>query len=154
LRPFTAADEAAVGRALDRTGVAALAGRTLATLSAGERQMAALARGLAQEPAVLLLDEPAAHLDVGHQLRLFRVLDLVRSEGVAVLAVVHDLARAAAWAERLVLLAEGRITAEGASRDVLLSPAAAAAFEVGIRAESIPGRADPVYLFEESPPRS
>ena len=149
LRPFTPEDEAAVARALERTGVAALASRSLATLSAGERQMAALARGLAQEPAVLLLDEPAAHLDIGHQLRLFRVLDLVRGEGVAVLAVVHDLPRAAAWAERLVLLAEGRITAEGAPAEVLRGPAAAAAFEVGIRAESIPGRPEPVYLFEE-----
>ena len=89
-----------------RTGIARAARRRrLGTLSAGERQLATLARGLAQEPRVLLLDEPAAHLDVGHQLRLFRVLDEVRARGVAVLAVVHDLQRAAAWAERMVLLA-------------------------------------------------
>src|SRR5262249_52326044 len=124
LRPFTAQDERAVSRALERTGVAELAGRPLATLSAGERQIAALARGLAQEAAVLLLDEPSAHLDIGHQLRLFRVLDLVRAEGMAVLAVVHDLPRAAAWAERLVLVAQGRVTADGPPAEVLRSPAA------------------------------
>lgn len=149
LRPFTADDEAAVARALARTGVVALGGRPLATLSAGERQLAALARGLAQEPAVLLLDEPAAHLDIGHQLRLFRVLDEVRREGVAVLAVVHDLPRAAAWAERLVLLARGRMAAQGRPADVLASSAAAEAFDVAIRAATVPGRPEPVYLFDE-----
>jgi iron complex transport system ATP-binding protein len=126
-----------------------LADRPLATLSAGERQLAALARGLAQEPAVLLLDEPAAHLDIGHQLRLFRVLDEVRREGVGVLAVVHDLPRAAAWAERLVLLAKGRVAAEGPPATVLAGPAAAEAFEVAIRTEHLAGR--PVYLFDEKP---
>jgi iron complex transport system ATP-binding protein len=152
LRPFTAGDEAAVARALSLSGVEALAHRSLATLSAGERQLAALARGLAQQPAVLLLDEPAAHLDIGHQLRLFRVLDEVRREGVAVLAVVHDLPRAAAWAERLVLLARGRVAAEGRPADVLAGPAAAEAFEVAIRAEVLPGRKHPIYVFEERPP--
>jgi iron complex transport system ATP-binding protein len=151
-RPFTAEDEAAVARALARTGVADLAHRRIATLSAGERQLAALARGLAQQPAVLLLDEPAAHLDIGHQLRMFRVLDDVRREGVTVLAVVHDLARAAAWAERLVLLAHGRVAAEGPPDRVLADPAAAEAFEVAIHSERLPGRSASVYLFEERPP--
>jgi len=148
-RPFTAEDDAAVARALARTGIDSVAGRRITTLSAGERQLAALARGLAQEPAVLLLDEPAAHLDIGHQLRLFRVLDEVRREGVAVLAVVHDLARAAAWAQRLVLLSDGRVTAEGAPETVLATPAAATAFEVAIHPHHVPGRPAPVYLFEE-----
>jgi iron complex transport system ATP-binding protein len=151
LRPFTAEDRAAVSRALRRTGVEPLADRPLATLSAGERQLAALARGLAQEPAVLLLDEPAAHLDVGHQLRLYRVLDEVRREGVAVLAVVHDLPRAAAWAERLVLLAGGRVAAEGSPDAVLGGRAAAEAFEVVIRVEES-GAGRRTYLFEERPP--
>jgi iron complex transport system ATP-binding protein len=151
LRPFTAEDRAAVARALARTGVEPLADRPLATLSAGERQLAALARGLAQAPAVLLLDEPAAHLDIGHQLRLYRVLDEVRREGVAVLAVVHDLPRAAAWAERLILLARGRVVAEGPPDGVLGGPAAAEAFEVVIRAERS-GGGPPSYRFEERPP--
>jgi len=153
LRPFTAEDEAAVARALSRTGAQALARRRLGALSAGERQLAALARGLAQEPAVLLLDEPAAHLDIGHQLRLFRVLDQVRAEGVAVLAVIHDLPRAAAWAERLLLMAGGRLVAQGPPAEVLTSGAASAAFDVAIRATLVPGRAETVYMFEERLPR-
>jgi iron complex transport system ATP-binding protein len=150
-QPFLDQDRAAVRRALDRTGIAPLARRRLGTLSAGERQMATLARGLAQEPRVLLLDEPAAHLDIGHQLRLFRVLDEVRKGGVAVLAVVHDLPRAAAWADRIVLLAGGRIVAEGAPDAVLASEECARAFEVKVRGHAVPGSAHPLYSFEERP---
>jgi ABC-type cobalamin/Fe3+-siderophores transport system ATPase subunit len=149
-RPFTAEDEAAVARAMGQTETLALAPRLLGTLSAGERQLAALARGLAQEPRVLLLDEPAAHLDIGHQLRLFRVLDEVRAQGVAVLAVVHDLQRAAAWADRIVLLAGGRIVADGAPDAVLASAECAQAFDVSVRGHTVPGLAHPVYSFEEN----
>jgi iron complex transport system ATP-binding protein len=150
-QPFVAEDEAAVARALARTGIAHLATRRLGTLSAGERQLTTLARGLAQEPRVLLLDEPAAHLDVGHQLQLFSTLDEVRRAGVGVLAVIHDLARAAAWAERMLLLHEGRIAAFGAPDAVLASPAAARAFGVRIRGHAVPGMPNPLYSFEPEP---
>ncbi len=148
-RPLLADDRAAVARALEQTGIAPLARRRLGTLSAGERQLAALARGLAQEPRLLLLDEPAAHLDVGHQLSLFRVLDDVRACGVAVLAVVHDLARAAAWAERMLLLHDGRLTDAGAPDAVLRGQAAAAAFHVRVTAHVVPGRQHALYSFDE-----
>jgi len=148
-RRLTSEDEAAVGRALRQTGTLHLAGRRLGTLSAGERQLATLARGLAQEPQVLLLDEPAAHLDIGHQLQLFRALDEVRQCGVAVLAVVHDLGRAAAWAGRMLLVAKGRIAAAGGPTEVLASEAAAAAFGVGIRGHAVPGVPHLLYVFEE-----
>ena len=98
---------------------------------------------------MLLLDEPGAHLDVGHQLGLFRVLDEARRGGVAVLAVVHDLQRAAAWAGRMVLLHEGRVAAEGPPNEVLTSPEAARAFRVSVRAHTLPGGAHPLYSFEE-----
>lgn len=148
-RPLTDEDRAAIASALAVTGIEALARRALETLSAGERQLAALARGLAQQPRVLLLDEPGAHLDVGHQLGLFRVLDQARAGGVAVLAVVHDLQRAAAWAGRMVLLHEGRVAAEGPPDAVLTSPEAARAFRVSVRAHALPGAAHPLYSFEE-----
>jgi len=149
LRPLLEGDRAAVRRALQQTGIEPLARRRLGTLSAGERQLATLARGLAQEPRVLLLDEPAAHLDIGHQLRLFRVLDDVRTCGMAVLAVVHDLQRAAAWADRIVLLAGGRIVAEGAPDAVLASEQCARAFDVAVHGHPVPGLAHPLYSFEE-----
>ena len=133
LRPLEDDDRKAVAAALEATGITALARRRIDTLSAGERQLAALARGLAQTPRVLLLDEPGAHLDVGHQLQLSRILDDVRSSGVGVLMVVHDLSRAAAWADRLVVVDGGRVTIDGPPHAVLTSPAAAAAFGVRIR---------------------
>jgi ABC-type cobalamin/Fe3+-siderophores transport system ATPase subunit len=150
-RRLTAEDHEAVGRALRQTGIAHLSRRRLGTLSAGERQLATLARGLAQEPQVLLLDEPAAHLDIGHQLQLFRALDEVRAAGVAVLAVVHDLARAAAWAQRMVLVAGGRIAAEGTPAAVLGSEAASRAFGVRIRGHEVAGLPHLLYMFEEGP---
>jgi iron complex transport system ATP-binding protein len=146
-RPLSAHDLAAVESALERTGITHLRERDLLTLSAGERALSALARGLAQEPELLLLDEPAAHLDIGHQLALFRVLDEVRATGTTVLAVVHDLQRAAAWAERMVLLTCGRVTAEGTPPEVLASPAAATAFGVTINPHAVLGVAQPLYTF-------
>jgi len=148
-RPFTDADREAVSRALAQTGIADVASRTLATLSAGERQLAALARGLAQQPEALLLDEPSAHLDIGHQLRLFRVLDEARARGVAVVAVVHDLQRAASWARRMVLVARGAIAASGPPDAVLTSAAAAQAFEVAVRSHAVAGARHVLYSFEE-----
>lgn len=147
-RPLTGEDHAAIARALDLAGISHLAGRPLGRLSAGERQLAALARGLAQEPALLLLDEPAAHLDIGHELQLFRVLDQIRSRGVAVLAVVHDLQRAAGWAERMLLLADGQIVASGPPELVLASEAAAKAFRVSITLHRPPEATRSFYGFD------
>jgi iron complex transport system ATP-binding protein len=148
-RPLTPADTDAVRQALHQTGIAHLAHRRLSTLSSGERQLAALARSLAQQPRVLLLDEPAAHLDVGHQLQLFRILDEIRACGVAVLAVVHDLQRAAAWAERMLLLEGGRLAAEGPPATVLGSEECARAFHVAIRGHAAAGLTHSLYSFEE-----
>jgi iron complex transport system ATP-binding protein len=152
LGPFRAPrprDREAVESALDLAGIAHLATRPLGTLSAGERQLASLARGLAQEAEVLLLDEPASHLDVGHELRLFSILDEVARSGVAILAVVHDLQRAGAWASRIVLLEKGRVACIGSPRDVLSSDACARAFSVRIRSHAVPGLPDVLYSFEE-----
>ncbi len=147
-RALTREDHEAVERALELVKINHLRFRPLGRLSAGELQLTALARGLAQEPKLLLLDEPAAHLDIGHELSLFRVLDEIRGRGVAVLAVVHDLQRAAAWAERMLLLEDGRVTAEGPPESVLASEAAAKAFGVTITAHRPPGAARPFYGFD------
>jgi len=145
---LTDEDHAAVARALALTETGHLARRPLGTLSAGERQRALLARGLAQDPALLLLDEPATHLDVRHQLHLFRVLDEVRQRGVAVLAVIHDLQRAA-WAPRMALLDGGRIAADGSPAEVIEGEAAARAFGVVIRGVSVGDRGERLWRFEE-----
>jgi iron complex transport system ATP-binding protein len=127
-----AADLAAAERAMGETGVAALAGRPLLELSGGERKRVLLARALAQQTPALILDEPAAALDVRHQLDLFALLDARRRAGAAVAVVVHDLNLAAAWATRVALLGAGRETIVGAVDEVLTPARVREAFGVEV----------------------
>jgi iron complex transport system ATP-binding protein len=123
------ADRAAVERAMRRADVGALAGRWVETLSGGEWQRVRIARALAQEPRVLILDEPTASLDLSHEMQLFElVVDLVRRDGLATLVVSHHINVAARFADRLVLLAAGRIVADGPSESVLEPARLAAVF--------------------------
>jgi iron complex transport system ATP-binding protein len=132
----TRADEEAVERAMARTATLAFADRRVGSLSGGERQRVALARALAQEPHVLLLDEPTSHLDVAHRSDLFALLRERAAEGVATLAVVHDVAFAA-HAPRAVLLERGRVLADGPTRQVLSAPLLERAF--GLRFDALRG---------------
>jgi iron complex transport system ATP-binding protein len=111
-----AADEAAVTRAMQETECADCADRRLNALSGGERQRVLLARALAVEAPVLLLDEPTTHLDAPHQRALLRSLVARARAGTAVIAVLHDLTLALA-ADRLIVMAQGRIAADGEVRD-------------------------------------
>jgi len=125
-----------VGRAraaMARLDVAEVAARPLDQLSGGERQRVFLARALAQEPAVLLLDEPTTHLDLRHQAGIYDVVaELCRAEGVACLSVLHDLNLAAMYCDRIVLLAEGRVAGQGAPAAVLERARLAAAFRADV----------------------
>ena len=114
-----AVDRAAVARALDRCGLTSLAARPVQELSGGERQRARVARALAQEPRTLLLDEPTASLDIAHEMSLFDLLAELRTDGVTVVIVTHNLNIAARYADRLVLLDQGRVAAAGVPADVL-----------------------------------
>ncbi|MEC3980104.1 ABC transporter ATP-binding protein [Amycolatopsis sp. H20-H5] len=109
-----------VARVLDRLDLGALAGRRLYTLSGGERQRAVLARVLAQESGLLLLDEPTTGLDIGHAQVLLELVDRLRKEdGTTVVATLHDLTFAAQYADRLLLLDGGRVAASGTPAQVL-----------------------------------
>ncbi|MYQ31153.1 ABC transporter ATP-binding protein, partial [Streptomyces sp. SID4956] len=111
---------AAVDRALALTGVNDLADRGAEHLSGGQLQRVWLAGCLAQETGVLLLDEPTTFLDLRYQVELLDLVrDLADDQGIAVGVVLHDLDQAAAVADRIVLLADGRVVAEGAPEDVL-----------------------------------
>jgi iron complex transport system ATP-binding protein len=113
------ADREAVRAALERCDVDGLSGRPVDTLSGGEWQRVRLARALAQEPRVLLLDEPTASLDVRHEMELLELVRRLVDAGMAVLVVTHELNLAARFADRIVLLDEGRVAAQGTPAEVL-----------------------------------
>jgi iron complex transport system ATP-binding protein len=116
----SAADLAAVGEVLASLDLSGFAHRRLETLSGGERQRVFLARALAQGAPLLLLDEPTASLDIGHQQEVLELVDQLRSErGLTVVATMHDLSVAGEYAERLVLLDAGKVAAAGRPREVL-----------------------------------
>ena len=130
-------DRDVVEAALERLDLGPLTRRTLRTLSGGERQRAVLARALAQQPRLLLLDEPTASLDLGHAQSVLEIVDeLRREQGITVLMTLHDLVLAAQYADRLVLLAQGRVVGSGRPQDVLTS--AALARHYGATAEVTP----------------
>lgn len=113
-------DREAVATALRHLGMDELARRPLGTLSGGEAQRAVLARALAQEAPILLLDEPTASLDIGHAMEVLEVIDRLRSSvGVTVVTAIHDLTLAGRYCSRLVLMAEGVVVADGHPREVL-----------------------------------
>ena len=115
----TAADRRAVDRALTLCALGPLADRPVATLSGGERQRALLAGALAQEPKLLLLDEPTVFLDMGHQDQAARLLEQIHREGIAVIEVTHDLNRAALENRRALVLAGGRLAFDGPAAELM-----------------------------------
>lgn len=117
--PAAERDDEAVAEALAATDVAHLATRVFPSLSGGERARVALARVLAQDTATVLLDEPTAALDIGHQEAVLRLAAARAAQGSAVVVVVHDLGVAAAYADRVTILDAGRVAADGPPREVL-----------------------------------
>jgi iron complex transport system ATP-binding protein len=122
-------DRVAVDRALQRSDVAGLAERWLWKLSGGEYQRVRIARALAQEPQLLVLDEPTASLDLRHEMELFELVRrLVDQQGLAALLVTHDVNLASRFADRLLLLSDGNSVATGSPAEVLRREQAEAVF--------------------------
>lgn len=119
LSAMTAEDRAAVERALQRCDVASLRTRRIETLSGGEWQRVRIARALAQEPRLLVLDEPTASLDLGHEMDLFELVRRLVDEGLAALVVTHHMNLAARYADRMMLLDAGRVAASGPPSQVM-----------------------------------
>jgi iron complex transport system ATP-binding protein len=119
-RGITAHDRDVIDRVLRQTGLEAIRNRTLTTLSGGELQRARIAMNLAQEPSVLILDEPTTHLDLGYQLELLELLRrLNRTLGLTVLMVLHDINLAARYADMIYVIHDGGVAASGAPDDVI-----------------------------------
>ncbi|MGC9668251.1 ABC transporter ATP-binding protein [Planosporangium sp. 12N6] len=141
----SAADLAVVHGVLERLDLAGFATRPLERLSGGERQRVFLARALAQGAPLLLLDEPTAALDIGHQQEVLELVDELRHDrGLTVLATMHDLSVAGEYADRLVLLAGGRVAAAGKPAEVLTEELLSSHY--GARVRVLPGEHGPLVV--------
>lgn len=117
---LTKEDRKIIRESMEMTQTEQLRERIISELSSGERQRVFIARAIAQQPAILVLDEPSAHLDINHQIAIFRLLqDLNRRHGVTVVVVIHDLTAAATFFKTLILLHQGRIFAMGTPAEVI-----------------------------------
>jgi iron complex transport system ATP-binding protein len=143
----TDADRDAVERALTQAGVEHFRGRSLGTLSGGERQRVWVALALAQEPDVLLMDEPTTFLDIGHQLDLLQLLaELNHARGLTVLMVMHDVGLAAQVARRLIALNGGHVVADGTPSEVVTVGRLQRIFGVALRVYHDPETGAPGIL--------
>ena len=133
-------DREAAARALARLDLLGYGERRLGTLSGGERQRVVVARALAQESRIILLDEPTAALDIGHQQHALDLLDALRREsGLTLVAAMHDLTLAAQYADRMVLLDGGHVVADGPPPDVLTEALIGRHYDASIRIVSLEG---------------
>ena len=120
LQPLSHHDHSKAIECMERTSIKDLAGRKINELSSGERQRVFIAQALAQEPSILLLDEPTAHLDINHQIEIFNVLkNLQEQHGLTIITVTHDLNLAALYCDKLLLLKEGAVFSQGPPAQVI-----------------------------------
>ena len=140
-------DHAAVDRALAACDALELADRWVWTLSGGEYQRVRVARALAQEPRLLVLDEPGVSLDLRHEMALFELVrGLVDAQRLGVLMITHDLNLAARFADSLLLLSEGAAAAAGAPADVLTRETVERVFSWPVALQTVEGRPHMVPL--------
>lgn len=132
-RQWSDEDQQAFDQAVAATGIEPWLDYPLEQLSGGQRQSCWIAMTLAQDTPLLLLDEPATYLDIAHQVELMRLLASLREQGKTIIAVLHDLNQAAAWADQLVMLKDGRIHAQGPVRQVFTPANLAAVFDLHTR---------------------
>lgn len=135
---FSGADSEAVERALETTGMAALEDRPVTTLSGGEFQRAIIAKALAQEPEILLMDEPTAHLDISAQMTILGIVKRHSERaGVTVITVLHDINLAAAFFDRILVLGEGEVIADGPVEETLTEEIIERAYDWPVRTVDI-----------------
>jgi iron complex transport system ATP-binding protein len=139
-------DELLIRDSLERTDVAHLASRVFSSLSGGERARVSLARVLAQNTPIVMLDEPTAALDLKHQEDVLRIARDLAAQGRAIVVVLHDLSLAAAYADEVAILHEGRLVAFGGPADVLTETTIERVYETPVRVIADPDTGRPVVL--------
>jgi iron complex transport system ATP-binding protein len=148
---LTERDAHAVNRALDAVNMATLRARRLSHLSGGERRRAMIASVLAQEPRILLLDEPTAALDIHHAVAVMRLLSDFADRGPSVVVVTHDINLAALFGERLLLLVDGRVRVDGAPTDVVRPDIMQEAYGEDILVREHPDTGGPMIVAKKTP---
>jgi iron complex transport system ATP-binding protein len=133
---------------LEELGIHDLHNRSILELSGGERQMVVLARALAQEPRLLLMDEPLAHLDLGNRARILRMIQQSAGKGMTVLFTTHDPDSAASVAKHLVLMRQGRALRSGPLDEVLTDEALSETYGVPVRVARVDGH--PVIILKQN----
>ena len=123
------ASRALIHKILVQTHLFGMHHNLVTQLSGGEMQRALIARALAQEPELILLDEPTSALDLHHQISVLNNIELLKEEGVTIISTMHDITLAAMFAERIVIMQEGRVLLSGSSHDVIHSPELKKAFD-------------------------
>ena len=139
-------DHEAVAWAMAASDIAHLAERTIAELSGGERQRAWIALALAQQPRVLLLDEPTSFLDIQHQVEIMEFLGRLNADGMTIVAVVHDLVLAARYAMRVIAMRDGVVQFDGAPADVFNPEALERVFGIPMMVLRDPETGQPIPL--------
>ena len=134
-------DRDVADRSLESLGIAHLADKPVTEISGGERQLALVARALAQEPKLLVLDEPTASLDFGNQVRVLERISALAASGIAILFSSHDPDHAFLCARRVLLLAEGRVLEAGAPREVIRPDTLERMYRVSVQVVALPGGA-------------
>lgn len=146
--PHSDEDSKLVETALERCDLRGLEDRPVNELSGGELQRVAVARAVAQGTPILLLDEPTAHLDLGHQVAIFTLLhNLATSCNVAVLCVSHDLQLAPEYCQRLVLMGGGKVFTQGEPKEVITSQNLKAIYGVDVEVQKNPRSGQPLVLM-------
>jgi len=150
---FTTAEEdvKVATRCLKMMGITDLAMRNFNELSAGQHKKVMIARGLAQEPQILMLDEPTANLDIYHQIYVMKLLrDIAKEKNIIVLVICHDLNVASRFADRLILLSRGKIVADGPSKDVITAENIKQVYNMDSEVLMVDDRPYVIYHVDES----
>lgn len=153
LRPPEPHDREACQKAMALTGISHLAGRSISTLSGGEWQRVLIARALAQETPLLLLDEPISQLDINHQIEILSVLQSLTHQGSTVICVIHDLNLASQYCDEIIMLDQGAVYATGAPHKVMTQENIRAVFglDVMIRTHPTTGKLYLIPIYHRKP---